>query len=389
MGMAKSQMIEVMERGWSDPETWVCIHCVGEDKFLKSLIRKNLTNQRCSYCFSSARKAAPLVSLMGALYRGLKSHFNDEASAGCPYDREIEIECISSQDALFQLLDFEGLDWPEKLVTDVSDSFENTGWVEAPGGDWFGAFQHERLFWSWESFSSTVKHTSRFHFHVNRRNLRWNDDPISAHEMLPFIGKLVRKIRLIRKIPITQILYRTRAGTHPLDVNELGPPPREKANAGRMNPAGIPYMYLAFDSETAISEIRVKPKKKVTISSWQVNQELNVVDLTKLPSSPSIFSDKRRERDLIQFLYSFVDEIQQPIEHDGYEHIGYVPTQVVSEYFAQMFKFSDGKRVNGIVYSSSLSPRGKNLVLFPDIESIDFQFGQVKLVDAKVVTSCM
>lgn len=387
MGIAKNQSLEVSERGWRDPGTRICVKCVGEDEFLKSLIRKNLADQRCSYCGAKRRKSAPLSVLMDALLRGLKRHFNDEASAGCPYDSEIEINYSSSRDALYQLLDLEGVEWPNGLVSDVADCLENTGWVDAPDGDWMGSFQHERLFWSWESFSNVVKHVSRFHFQAKSRRTKWHEDPISPQEMLPFLGKIVRKNRLIRKLSPTLTFFRARVGIHECNVDELGPPPRELTKAGRMNPAGIAYLYLAFDRNTAFAEIRVTQKEDVTISKWQPNEELNVLDLTALPKRPSIFSNERAKYDLIQFLYSFVHEIQRPIEHDGYEHIGYVPTQVVSEYFAQVFRFGASCRIDGIVYPSSINQGGKNLVLFPDNEALGFQFERMKLVDSELVTT--
>jgi RES domain-containing protein len=323
---------------------------------------------------------------MQALLRGMKLHFNDEASAGCPCDSELDIQYHSSKDAFAQLLDLEELVWSNDLVEDVSNAFSNQGWVDAPDGDWAGVHMHERLFWSWDAFSNTVKHRSRFHFHRNRRQSSWSDEPISAHEMLPFLGILVRKNRLIKKIPVSQVFYRSRKGQHAQTTCELGPPPSEIASAGRMNPAGISYMYLAYQNETAIAEIRPNLGDTVTTSLWRTKRELNVLDLTQFPSCPSIFSDKRRERDLIQFLYSFVDEIKQPIKHNGSEHIEYVPTQVVSEYFAQVFRFNGGSRLDGIVYASSVHEGGKNLVLFPDYEATGFKFRKMELTDAQVIT---
>lgn len=266
---------------------------------------------------------------------------------------------------LRQVLDAQGLDWSEALIKDVAKSLTNTGWVDAPDGDWMGAHHHERLHWSWTSFANAVKHHSRFHFQFNRRLHRYGDDLIGVHEMLPFLGRLIRRHRMVRPLPAKIPLFRVRPGTHPHTVEDLGAPPKEQASAGRMNPAGVPYLYLAFDEKTALAETRASQGQKVTVSQWSPNRDLHVIDLSHGPNIPSIFSEKRQEHEVAQFLYAFRDEISKPVAHDGSEHIEYVPTQAVSEYFSQVFKHGSGKHVDGLIYPSAVASEGKNLVVFP------------------------
>jgi len=87
----------------------------------------------------------------------------------------------------------------------------------------------------------------------------------------------------------------------------------------------------------------------------------------------------RHEYDLVQFLWAFVSEITQSVAHDGREHIEYVPTQVVSEYFAQAFQYGDRKRVDGLIYPSAVSEGGKNLVVFPNTGGGLSKFDLMKL----------
>lgn len=379
MGIVKSLWMRDEDRGWSDPETHVCLSCVGQDTYLRSLVRKGLTTNTCNYCESKSRKAAPVSVIMDAVLRGVKYSFNDEASAGCPYTKDIEIDYLTSEDVLYQVLHSDGVDWPDALVGDVASAFANEGWVEAPDGSWMGAHQHERLHWSWNSFAEAVKHRSRFHFQTRKRSPRWGDDTVAVEDMLPFIGRLVRQHRMVRKLPMSTVLHRVRLGTWPSSVAELGPPPKELAGAGRMNPAGIPYLYLAFDEKTALAETRSKAGVAATISSWSPARDLHVIDLLSLPACPSIFSEMRHEYDLVQFLWAFVSEITQSVAHDGREHIEYVPTQVVSEYFAQAFQYGDRKRVDGLIYPSAVSEGGKNLVVFPNTGGGLSKFDLMKL----------
>ena len=55
-----------------------------------------------------------------------------------------------------------------------------------------------------------------------------------------------------------------------------------------------------------------------------------------------------------------------PVRKDGMEHVEYVPSQVVCEFFAQVFgRKDDGRPVDGIAYRSAVVPDGQNVVLFP------------------------
>lgn len=361
------EYFEQEERGWRNPEKWVCQRCVGDDRYLQHLVRVNLspTSTVCSYCSSQRRKAAPLSILMEAVVRGVKYSYNDEANAGVPYDSELNIDYLSSEDVLRQVLDSQGLEWNDALVRDVANAFSNTGWVDAPDGEWMGTYHHERLHWSWTSFADAVKHRTRFHFQANNCAHRYGDDLVGVYEMLQFLGKLVRQQRMVCALPKTKVLHRVRPGVHPRTWTELGAPPREKAKAGRMNPAGISYLYLAFDEKTALLETRVTHGQEVTVSQWLPVRELQVVDLSTCLRSPSVFSEKRLEFETMQFISAFINEISKPVVHDGSEHIEYVPTQVVSEYFAQAFTLSTGRYVDGLVYPSAITGGGKNLVVFP------------------------
>ena len=63
----------------------------------------------------------------------------------------------------------------------------------------------------------------------------------------------------------------------------------------------------------------------------------------------SIFAVSREERGGLLFLREFVKSITLPVVHDGREHIEYVPTQVLTEYFRQQVTTLDGSALDGIV----------------------------------------
>ena len=75
---------------------------------------------------------------------------------------------------------------------------------------------------------------------------------------------------------------------------------------------------------------------------------------------------------------------KNPLKKNGMEHIEYVPSQVVSEYFALVFDVSNGECLDGILYPSAIKTNGRNLVLFPTNRCFKREFDQVKFIEAIV-----
>ena len=94
---------------------------------------------------------------------------------------------------------------------------------------------------------------------------------------------------------------------------------------------------------------------------------MQVIDLTLLPTVPSLFDVANKEaREQALFIRAFVEAISVPVTKDGGEHIDYVPTQVICEYLAQIFEPAPGARLGGLIYPSAVQIGGKNLVVFPE-----------------------
>jgi hypothetical protein len=137
-----------------------------------------------------------------------------------------------------------------------------------------------------------------------------------------------------------------------------------------MSPAGIPMFYGSFDKKTPLEEIaRIERSKPALISlaTFELLDDIRVIDLTKVQPTPSIFDSENRDlRFDLSFLNSFLTDFIKPIEKDGKEHIEYVPTQVVTEYFRYIFRDSNKENVHGVCYPSSRNNGGKSIVLFID-----------------------
>ena len=265
MGIAKRMWLQDQQQGWSDPRTWVCRHCIGDDSYLRGLVRRAFTDNTCTYCQSTRRRAAPLSAIMNAIYRGIQYSYADEATAGAPSSKEVQIEYFTAEDVVEDVVSSQGLDWPEQLQEDVAGALTEEGWIEAAEGHWMGSHGHEILHYSWTSFAFAVKHKSRFHFHSRVSDKSYGEE-LSVNEMLPFLGRLVRRRRMLRLFSAQTTVYRVRMGHHAHSIADLGPPPATGARAGRMNPAGIPYFYLSMTEATAMAEARATSGELATAS---------------------------------------------------------------------------------------------------------------------------
>jgi hypothetical protein len=196
--------------------------------------------------------------------------------------------------------------------------------------------------------------------------------------MLDALHDIVQESAMIRSIPVDRIIYRIRAhkNTEECTTREtLGPPPSDKAPTNRMSAAGVSVFYGAFEMATAVAEARVSmpPEREwvLTGAAWQCTRPLQVLDLSELPPVPSIFEASREWRGAILFLREFVKSISAPVVHDGGEHVEYVPTQVLTEYFRKEVSAPDGSPLDGIVYPSARRRGGRSLVVFRSREELD------------------
>ena len=384
MGRGKQEMIEAEGRGWYEPDGYVCDECV-EDDFLKDIISINADHKECDYCgrIEDSDCAAPVATIMESIGSTLYYYFNEPSSAGVPYEGGYLFEPTDTDDALMAI----GLECNDQLFNDISKAFVHDGWVEASGGNWALSHQNEILSSSWDNFVSVVKHGVRYFFSRIQNSNESCSQEYSPPQLLTIINHLAKELNLISTFPSGTSFYRVRereeGANWELNDNQMGSPPAEQAAAGRMNPAGISYLYLAFDQQTALAEVIERPPCGVAIAQFDAKRDLQILDLTALPTFPSIFDDSRRDqREGLLFLSRFVVEISKPVKKDGREHIEYVPSQVVSEYFALSFQ-ANGQPLDGIAYPSAVRPGGRNLVLFPSKRGGERNFDQIVFQSAR------
>lgn len=197
---------------------------------------------------------------------------------------------------------------------------------------------------NWIKFADEIKHTNRY-FVTNVLNLDTLLVLINNHKKFYPPGKRFYRSRLCESL------------IPPVD---MGKPPANLSKAGRANPSGIPYLYLAHDKLTTAYETRASLHDKLSIATFDVIEEIQVISLRDIQSiSPLVFTD-----DLDKFavhrkyMLRLSQELSRPVNKSDSE-MDYLPTQ----YLCEFLKFSG---FDAVEYQSSLNPKGINITLFND-----------------------
>lgn len=237
--------------------------------------------------------------------------------------------------------------------------------------DWFVPFSMDRdegIEHEWDRFEERVKHESRLLLRPRGQS------PQSAPERnYEFIESLLflaeERAGLIRTLRRDTKLYRARAerDAHEFErsakespARQLGPAPRERASAGRMNAQGVPMFYVALDQETACAEVAShSPYDEAVVGQFVLQKPLRVLDLTTVPEPRSMF-DHTATDERLNALGVYRERITRPVILDGNHPVDYAPTQVITD----AFRHWPEQSLDGIMYPSRVSEGGKNIVLF-------------------------
>lgn len=376
MGILKS-FIE--EHGYiPNSDTYVCSRCF-EDYGIKAFINENAEYNECSYCGKWPRKkkiAIHIDDLIDFILECICSEWGDPNDEGVGWNTKeggwISAKVIDTYDLLFDKL---GLEISHEALRDILvQTLFDKEWCQK---DPHGLSIDDDLFFSWQRFCRQIKHKSRYVFFklkTFRENFPESDVVREPNEIMEHLGNIIKDLGLIKTIPSYTKVFRARVsstGQRFKKVKDLGPPNVEDARfSNRMSPAGIPMFYGSFEKKTALEEVCDSHKTTpaiVSLATFTTLEEINILDLTRVPKTPSIFDERMRDLRLpLSFLNAFLKDFVKPITKDGREHIEYVPTQVITEYFRYVFLDEDGRKLQGIIYPSSLHKIGKACVFFFD-----------------------
>lgn len=214
---------------------------------------------------------------------------------------------------------------------------------------------------SWQSYQEFARRV--------RLESRYFRDPISTsfcETVIATSAKRKRRLKAGTTLCRSQVgEYEGPATNSDLDNNDqpfalLPPrmtPLKNRAFEGRANPKGIPYLYLATDTATAIAESRAGKSAAISVGNFRVTHDLVVVDCS-VESSESLihyFKEPSPKKRTAAVWHDIDRAFSTPVNRSD-DAANYAPTQVLAE----LFKHNG---FDGIVFRSSLAA-GHNIVLF-------------------------
>jgi hypothetical protein len=175
-------------------------------------------------------------------------------------------------------------------------------------------------------------------------------------------------------VPLGFPIYRSRAcGSESVlqamfenPYKEVGPPPPEKARAGRMNPEGISMLYGATEKETCLAELRPPLGGDAATIMVETTETLRLLDFTRMTKAYKLLSyfqsDFEQQAARFKFLRNLGELISRPVT-PGHED-EYLITQTMMEYLAEVHS----KPFDGVLFGSAQRKGGVNVVLFARTE---------------------
>lgn len=352
-----------------------------DNEFIEEYIYKNSVYDVCSYC-NKKLKVVDLSDILKLIVVGIDYLYEDPVNSRyINHDGEhgFDGDTFDFYD-LWERLDLDIDD--SNLSQDIFNYLENTS-LYCNKNEFYS--QEEDLNNLWNHFKEIVKHKARYVFYFKKTFSNYLlSDPI---DILNEVQKTILELNLIKVLPLNTKLYRCRqhdSKTIIKDAENLASAPLEFAKTnGRMNPAGISMFYSSKSKELTIKEVVDSSdinKPYYSTGIFSTTENLNLVDLTKIPKYPSIYDEySNRYIEIIAFLQSFINDISKPIDYKD-SIIEYIPTQIVTEYI----RFNPDLNVQGIIYPSSKDKKLNNIVLFfnheESISKLNFNKSSIKKV---------
>lgn len=354
----------------------VCFQCVN-DPFLGRQIKRKGTSAACSLC-NTRRKCFPLSEIVARVDAILNQYI-------CEGETDFRWSCDASEQ--YQKGDpidvwvgvVFGCDNVEPIVVAVCQ--ELTSYSDDVNYSRHSLGLDDDAY-RWGEFQEGMKHESRFFNEGARAYLDWIFQGLEKYSASSSEHAVVRILSPETAPPI----YRARTCMTSESVQQimanparnLAAPPKALSGEGRMNPAGIPAFYGAFERMTCIAELRPPVGCSVVSGQFRLNKEVRVLDFGRFESAdlgptPSFFDPKCfgkiGRRNLLRRLH---DEITQPVL-PGMER-NYLTSQVIAEYLATHCK----PKLDGVIFKSVQESSGTNIVLFSHVacpaQSSSWQF---------------
>ncbi len=201
----------------------------------------------------------------------------------------------------------------------------------------------QKLSVSWDRFSEEIKNENRFH-------LKNSLDLKNLADLFLIFKKEIAKGALYYRARISSDSY-----GFPKD--KMANPPNSLAKAGRANPEGISYLYLAKKNLTGLYEVRASLFDYVTVARFELQENISVINLSEYDVFALSENETLEELTInLKFIEKLERELSKPRRRYDSE-LDYLPTQYLSEWIKSI-------GYDGIEFRSSLHKNGINLTIF-------------------------
>lgn len=196
--------------------------------------------------------------------------------------------------------------------------------------------------YSWDVFKKYLRNENRFH---------------SKYINLEILESVLKETETL--IPEGTKFYRARVSNRKgYSRNEMWAPPDDVASPGRANSRGQSCLYLCSRKETTVKEIRAHAFDYVTIATFKLNRDVNVLDLSAIVHSSPFYAENDKVAYLLNegTLQQIQNDLAKPMSRFDSE-LDYLPTQYISD-FAKFLGY------DGVKYISTFDKMSYNVALF-------------------------
>lgn len=158
----------------------------------------------------------------------------------------------------------------------------------------------------------------------------------------------------------------------PYSNSQIGAPPPYLAGFGRINRAGVSFLYSATDKYTAISEIRPHPGDFVSVGKFITKRDLLIFDLTEKQFLDYYQTDEKLDEfKKLNTLTELMQKVIPPSERQSYNI-----TQLIADCIRKL-------EFDGILFPSSVG-NGHNLVVF-NPANMNYTYDSAEVVQVREV----
>lgn len=205
----------------------------------------------------------------------------------------------------------------------------------------------------WGEFVETIKHKNRFHSNL-----------INTSLLTEYCKSIAKTIPVDKQRFYRGRISREKEG---FTRQSMGAPPPDKAPDGRANSAGISRLYLTYERETTLHEIRAAEYDYITIGTFKANCPIEVVDLSRIGSISPFGSGNEINYTALAINREHLQRINEEISKTmrrGDSTLDYLPTQFICDFVMSILDENGEPAFDGIEYKSAMYDGGSNLTIF-------------------------